>query len=395
MRFYPALLFCLPLVVGCGGAPALAPPSTPKVTVSRPVARDVVDYEDFTGRTDAVGNVDIRARVTGYLNKVNFQEGDYVEKDALLYEIDPRPFQAALDQAQGQVELYVAQKRLLQIQVERYQKLAETGAGSQQQLDQYTAEQAENVGALKAAEAQVAIAKLNLEFTRIAAPISGKISRTLITEGNLVAADTTLLTTIRTIDPMYAYFDIEEPTMLRVQKLLRDGVIETKSIRDVKVSMGLADDVDRKFPFQGSLDFVNNTVDPQTGTMQVRGVFANPLTPGKPPALTPGTFARVRLAFGKPHKTLLIAEQAVGTDQGQKFVYVVGKDDTVTYKRVELGLLFDHLQAVKEGLEPDDRVIGVGLQRVRPGIKVEIDEAEMTSFAGPVRPQAKPSTDKQ
>jgi RND family efflux transporter MFP subunit len=392
MRYRFALPLCLPLALlaGCGQAPPLAPPPTPKVTVSRPLVREVADYEDFSGRTDAVGNVEIRARVTGYLMKVNFQEGDVIEKGKMLYEIDRRPFQAALDQAKGQFERLEAEKKLLEIQVDRYRKLAEKGAGSQQQLDQYTAQQAENVGALKTAQAQVAMAELNLEFTRVTAPITGKISRTLITEGNLVTADTTLLTTIRSIDPMHAYFDIEEPTMLRIQKMIRDGVIQTKSIHEVHVTMGLADDVDRKFPFRGTLNFVNNTVDPQTGTIQVRGVFSNPYTPGQPPALTPGTFGRVRLPIGKPHSVFLVAEQAIGTDQGQKFVYVVDQDKKIAYRRVKLGLLFDGLQAIEEGIDSSQRVVVIGLQRVRPGIEVEAEDAEMTTFAGPVQPQSKP-----
>ena len=388
---FPCFLLVAVFVVGCTPTPPLAPPPTPKVTVSRPLPHVAADYEDFSGRTDAVGNVDIRARVTGYLIKVDFREGDVVDNNKLLYEIDPRPFQAALDQAKGQLERLNAEKKLLEIQVDRYRNLAEKGAGSQQQLDQYTAQQAENVGAINAAVAQVAMATLNLGFTRVTAPITGKISRTLLTEGNLVTADTTLLTTIRSVDPMYAYFDIEEPTMLRIQKMIRDGVIQSKSVREVHVGMGLADDVDRKFPFHGTLDFVNNTVDPQTGTLQVRGVFPNPYTPGQPPALTPGAFARVRLPIGRPHPVLLVAEQAIGTDQGQKFVYVVDQANKITYRRVRLGLFFDGLQAVEEGLEAGQRIVVVGLQRVRPGIQVEADEVAMSTFAGPAQLQSIPS----
>ncbi len=197
--------FCLlftTLLLGCAEPPALAPPPVPKVTVSRPIPREVTDYEDFTGRTDAISTVDIRARVTGYLNQVAFKDGDIVKENALLYQIDPRPFQAALDQALGQVERLEAAKKLMAIQVDRYAKLAKKGAASQQDVDQYTAQQAENIGALKTAQAQVETAKLNLGFTRIAAPVTGKISRTLITPGNLVNADVTVLTTIRSIDPM-------------------------------------------------------------------------------------------------------------------------------------------------------------------------------------------------
>jgi RND family efflux transporter MFP subunit len=349
--------------------------------------REVTDYEDFTGRTDAISTVDIRARVTGYLNEVNFKDGEIVKEGALLYQIDPRPFQAALDQANGQVERLEANKKLLVIQVDRYTKLAEKGAGSQQDLDEYVAKQAENVGAIKAAQAQVDMAKLNLVFTRITAPLTGRISRTLITPGNLVNADMTVLTTIKSIDPMYAYFDIEEPVVLRLRKMIREGVIKSQSARDVQIQMGLADDVQRRFPLQGTVDFTNNTVDPQTGTLQVRGVFENPYKPGEPPVLTPGLFVRVRLRMGEQHQALLVTERAIGTDQGEKFVYVIDKENKVGYRRVKLGMLFDGLQAIEQGLKADDRVVVNGLQRIRPGIQVEADEVDMASLAGPAGSQ--------
>ncbi len=201
-------------LTGCGPTiPHPAAPPTPGVNVSEPVSQEVVDYEEFTGRTDAVSTVDIRARVSGYLTQVRFKDGDIVKQGELLYQIDPRPFEAALAQAKGQVERLEAERKLLVIQVDRYRELAKKGAGSQQDLDQYLAQQAENVGALKAAQAQVQTADLNLGFTRIMAPHTGRISRTYITVGNLVAADTTLQTTIRSIYPMYVYFNIEEPAM--------------------------------------------------------------------------------------------------------------------------------------------------------------------------------------
>jgi RND family efflux transporter MFP subunit len=271
--------------------------------------------------------------------------------------------------------------------VDRYTKLAEKGAGSQQDLDEYVAKQAENVGAIKAAQAQVDMAKLNLVFTRITAPLTGRISRTLITPGNLVNADMTVLTTIKSIDPMYANFDIEEPVVLRLRKMIREGVIKSQSARDVQIQMGLADDVQRRFPLQGTVDFTNNTVDPQTGTLQVRGVFENPYKPGEPPVLTPGLFVRVRLRMGEQHQALLVTERAIGTDQGEKFVYVIDKENKVGYRRVKLGMLFDGLQAIEQGLKADDRVVVNGLQRIRPGIQVEADEVDMASLAGPAGSQ--------
>jgi RND family efflux transporter MFP subunit len=374
-RFPFFATIALVVLTGCNEAP---PPITlvpPTVTVAEPIEKQVSDYEDFTGRTDAVDHVDIRARVSGYLFKVNFKDGDIVKAGELLYQIDPRPFQADLDMAQGELERLEAQKKLLDIQVDRYKKLAVKGAASQQDVDQYTAQQAENIGGIKTAQAHIEQAQLNLGFTTITAPITGAISRTLLTPGNLVNADSTLLTTIVSIDPMYAYFNVEEPTMLRVEKMIREGVIKER-IGKVPVRMGLADDVDRKFPLVGTLDFVNNTVDPQTGTILLRGTFPNPYElHGHPPMLTPGLFVRVRLDIGPPHKTLLVDQRAIGTDQGQKYVYVVDKDNKVVYHHVRLGQIFDGLQSVEEGLKPGDRVVIDGLQRIRPGVVVKPEPA--------------------
>ena len=392
-RFAPLIgLIMVSLVVGCGGPPAVAPPVPPKVTVSVPLVREVTNYEEFTGYTDAASTVDIRARVSGYLVKVNFRDGDVVKQGDLLYQIDPRPFQFALDQAKGQVESLEAKKKLLAIEVDRYSKLLLNAATSQQDVDQYLAQQAENVGDLKAAQAKVESAALNLEFTRVTAPIGGRISRTFVTEGNLVGADNTLLTTIRSIDPMRAFFNVEEPAVLRIQKLIREGVIKTVKNREIQIEMGLADDTARKFPLHGVLDFANNTVDPQTGTLQLRGTFANPYAfPGPPPMLTPGLFVRVRLSMSPPHRALLLTEQAIGTDQGQKFVFVVDRENKVGYRRVTLGQTFDGLQAIEDGLEANERVVVNGLQRIRPDLKVEVTQVEMTALATPAAVQNAPA----
>jgi RND family efflux transporter MFP subunit len=385
-------LFVIALVIGCGGPPPVVPPVPPKVTVSIPLVREVSDYEEFTGYTDAASTVDIRARVSGYLIKVNFRDGDVVKQGDLLYQIDPRPFQATLDQAKGEVESLEAKKIYLDVEVKRYKTLIATSATSQKELDDNVAQQAENVGTLKTARAKVDAAALNLEFTRITAPIGGRISRTFVTEGNLVAADSTLLTTIRSIDPMYAYFNVEEPAVLRIQKMIREGIIKTRNDREIHVQMGLADDTARKFPLHGILDFTNNTIDPQTGTLQVRGTFANPYTfPGPPPVLTPGLFVRVRLAMGPPHRTLLLTEQAIGTDQGQKFVYVIDAENKVEYHRVTLGQTFDGLQAIEEGLEPNQRVVVNGLQRIRPGLTVVATQVDMASLATPAAAASPPA----
>lgn len=380
----PAMFAAVALaaLLGCEQENAKKTPSVPTVVVASPIRDVTSEYEDFTGRTDAVSHVTIRARVSGYLVKVNFNDGEIVKKDQLLYEIDPRPFQATLDQALGTVERLQAERKLLDIQVARYRKLAATGAGSQQDYDEYLAKQAENIGALKVAAAQVEQAQLNLGFTRITAPIDGKISRTLLTVGNLVNADMTDLTTLVSIDPMYAYFNIEEPMLLRLQSMIRKGIIKSKNIKNVNVQMGLADDDKREFPLHGTMDFVDNTVKSQTGTILVRGTFANPYQyPDHLPLLTPGLFVRVRLRVGPSREVLLVTEQALGTNQGQKYVWVVDASGKVTDRPVRLGQLHRGLQVIEEGLKPDDRVIVRGIQRVRSGVTVKTEEVKMETLA--------------
>jgi RND family efflux transporter MFP subunit len=415
------LVGCLLLLVpaGCGHRPSLPkPPAVQEVTVAVPIAKEITNYEDFTGRTDAIYTVEVKARVTGYLVKVYFKDGSMVRgpeplpasvADAVgqaitplgpdllaplpallfgqtpgdpLYEIDPRPYQADLGKAEGQVERLLGQKKLLDTQVDRYTKLVAKGAASQQDLDEYLGKQAENLGALAAARAQVVYAKLYLSFCTIRAPISGQISRTYIQIGNVINADTTLLTTLVSTDPMYAYFSVEEPIYLRIQKLIASGTIPRP--KAVPVRMGLSDDVQRKFPLVGTLDFVNNIIDPLTGTITVRGVFDNLQL-----ILKPGLFARVRVPLEPRHKGLLVAEQAISTDQGQKFLYVVDMENKVHYRRVRVGQMHDGLRAIEEGLQPGERVVVNGLQRVRPGAEVNpqvVDMASLATGANEVRP---------
>jgi RND family efflux transporter MFP subunit len=351
-------------LIGCAHRPQPPAPPTPEVTVSLPIEKKIQDYEDFSGRIDAIYYVDIRARVNGYLVKVYFKDGAMVKEGEKLYEIDPRPYQADLDKAKGMVEKYEGQKKYLDTQVERYTKLVAKGAASQQELDSFMGQQAENLGSLASAKAQVEYARLNLNFCTITAPITGQISRTYIQIGNLITADSTLLTTLVSTDPMYAYFNVEETTYLRIQGLIAKGVIKRGD--KVQVRMGLADDVDRKFPLRGTLDFFNNQIDPLTGTMTVRGIFEN-----HGGLLKTGLFARVRVPLGPLHPGLLVAEKAIGTDQGQKFVYVVNDQNKVEYRRIKVGQLFDELREVLDGLKPGERIIVNGLQRVRPDVEVK------------------------
>ena len=290
------LALCLGLA-GCARAPSEAPAAAPiPVTVSYPVERDVTDYADFTGRTAAVDSVEVRARVWGYLDKVNFKEGALVKKGDVLFEIDPRPYRADLERAKGTVAQDEARVHRLERDYQRAKNLIVRGAVGQEEYDRYEGDYREAVANLDVAKANRDLAALNLEYTKVTAPVSGRVSRYVVTVGNLIQSGDqnggTLLTTIVSVDPMYAYFDVDERTVLRVRQLIREG--KAKSARETEwpVSLGLANE--EGFPHQGTINFVDNQVNPKTGTLRVRGVF-----PNKDEALSPGFFARVRVPIGR------------------------------------------------------------------------------------------------
>jgi RND family efflux transporter MFP subunit len=387
-----SLLVALSILSGCGQPPATEQTSEALIVpVSKPVRREVTDYVDYTGRTAAVNTVDIRPRVTGYLMKMPFKEGAEVKANDLLFEIDPRPYQALVDQAQAQVNLNVARLRLARANNARARTVnaREPGAFSQQELDTYQAQELEADASVKAAEATLAVYKLNRSFCEVTAPISGQVSRYYYTLGNLVNQDQTTLTTIVSLDPMYAYFDMDERTSLRVRKGINEGtIIVPPNTEQVPVYMGLEGEKD--YPHQGTINFVNNQVNPNTGTLTVRGIFANPLPKKGPRLLKPGMFVRIRLPIGEPHQALLVIDRAIGSDQGLKFVYVLDKDNKVQYRRVTIGPLEDDGLRVVEGVNPDDRVVVGSLPQVRPLMQVEPDEVEMPTMGAGQAPQPVP-----
>ncbi len=377
---FPWLLLSPLLVVGCNDAQLDATALPPLgVSVAIPLTREVVDYEHFTGRTDADKTVEIRARVSGYLMKVLFQPGMEVQEGDALFEIDPRPYQAELDRAQGELARNQALVQRLIKDSERAKKLP-AGTITPQELDKISSDLAEAEANVQVATAQVQSASLDLEFTNIKAPFGGRIGRNLMSEGNLVSASNPVagaLTTIVTVDPMFAYFDCDERKMLQIQKMIREG--KMKSAREhpgtMPIEMGLANE--EGYPHHGTLDFVNNRVDPATGTLQIRGVFPNPTVNGKNRMLSPGLFVRVRLPLGEPHQAILLNERAIGVDQGQRFVYVLNDKDEVERRSVTQGLLHDGLRDVLEGLQADDRVVVSNLQRLQPGMKVRPKPIDM------------------
>jgi RND family efflux transporter MFP subunit len=368
LRVGSALLlgFCLGLV-GCARGPSEPPKATPiSVTVSIPVERNVTDYADFTARIAAVDSVEVRARVWGYLEKVNFKEGALVKKGDVLFELDPRPYQAMLNQAKAKVAQDEAQLKFDEAEYRR--NIAGGSAVSRSDLDKSAAARDVDIANVEADKAMAASRHLDLEYTKITAPIAGRVSRYGVTVGNLIQsadqASVTLLTTIVSVDPMYAYFDMDERTVQRVGPLIRDDKVKSASNTGWPVALGLA--TEDGFPHQGTINFVDNQVNPKTGTLRVRGVF-----PNGDEALSQGFFARVRVPIGQPHKTLLVSDRALDNDQGQKILYVVNDKNEVVSRPIRVGALHDGLRAIEDGLKPGERVIVNGLQLVRPGITVE------------------------
>jgi RND family efflux transporter MFP subunit len=361
-----ALLVPLTLaaVVGCREEqqPQMPPPPPPEVLYTLPVAKEVTDYELFTGHTEAIKTVDIRARVTGYLDSVNFKDGAEVQKNDLLAEIDPRPYKAELARAEANRVQAEAHLKRLNLDLQRAMTLMARGAIGREEFDKISGDRAEASAMVGVAVAGRDSAQLNLDFTQVRAPLTGRISRRNVDPGNLVKADDTILTTIVSQDPMYAYFDVDERTILRLRRLFREGQLQATQEGAVPVMLSLADE--DNFSMKGTIDFVDNKVDPNTGTLWLRGVFTNPKR-----LLTPGLFVRIRLPVGKPHQAILIPEQALGRDQGQKFVYVVNDKDEVVYRHITVGRQHEGLQVITDGIKPGDKVVVGGLQRIRPDIK--------------------------
>jgi RND family efflux transporter MFP subunit len=370
-----ALVEVLILLAGCTRPPAApaAAATVPKVTVSQPVKRDVLEWDDYTGRLAAMESVEVRPRVTGYLQSIHFDDGQIVKKGALLFVIDPRPYQAELSRAEAELALAKARQELAQSDVVRAKRLLQFRAVSEEEADTRVATERQAQEQVQAARATVEAMKLNVEFTRVTAPISGRISRKLVTEGNLInggTAQSTLLTTILSLDPIHCYFEADERSYLKYVRLARSG--KRPSSRDVRnpVYLALADE--KGFPHKGYVDFVDNRLDPSTGTMTGRAVIPNPdLT------LAPGLFARVRLPGGVKYTALMLPDEAIGTDQSQKFVFVIDDKNLVEYRAVQVGPIINGLRVVREGLKAEDWVIVNGVQRATSGAQVEPQRQEI------------------
>ena len=366
-RLRPLVVLFAVALTSCGEKPQQQAAAAPPVTVAQPVKRTVTDWDEFTGRFEAVEEVQVRARVGGYVTSVEFKDGDMVHKGDLLYVIDSRPFEAVAEQAEGQLSDARAKSELAKRDLDRGLALVTTSAVSEQLVDQrrqslQAAHAAETVaeGALKAA-------KLNIEFTHVLAPLTGRVSRHLVSAGNLVqGSDTgtsTLLTTIVSMDPIYIYFDVDEATYLRNRKLWFEG--KRPSSRDTPNPVQVTLTGETKPSHEGHMDFLDNRLDVSTGTLRSRAVIDN-----HDLSILPGQFARVRLIGSAPYEALLLPDTAIATDQSRKIVFVVKDDDTVEARAVELGPLDEGLRVIRTGLEAKDKVIVDGIQRARVGAKV-------------------------
>jgi RND family efflux transporter MFP subunit len=331
-----------------------------------PVSDAITDYEVFTGRTQALQYVDIRARVTGYLEKALFQEGDDVKEGAVLFEIDPRPYKAALDLAKANLVSQKANAVKMEAVYKRTVALAPTAAVAKESLDTDQGNWEFAKASVEQAEAALDTARLNLDFAKVHAPFSGRIGRRQVDPGNLIQADNTIMVSLVQLDPLYAYFDVDERTLLRIRELLPEGKIPHDAAEKLPVTLGFANENPESYTHKGSIRFTDNKVDPSTGTLRMWGTFENPKHD-----LYPNLFIRVRLGTGHPRTLLFVAEAALGSDQGRKFLYVVGPEDKIVYTPVEVGQRHNGLIAVEEGLSGGEKIVVNGLQRVKPGMEVD------------------------
>jgi multidrug efflux system membrane fusion protein len=360
-------------LMGCGQAlPASPPPPSPTVTVAAVEEHQIMEWDQFIGRLEAVESVEIRARVSGYIERVVFTAGKEVRQGDLLFQIDPRPYQAEVARAEAQLVEARSSAALAARNLERSKALAAGDAISREDLDNRTAAAERGAAIVRAAQAAVAAARLNLEWTHVRSPIKGRVGRAEVTAGNLVqAGSASRLTTVVSLDPIYVSFDADERSYLKYAA--RGG----RGPRDQRtpIMLGTANEGDA-FPHEGYVDFFDNQLDPRTGTVRARAIFNN-----KDHLLAPGLFARLKLVGSAAYRATVVSDRAVGTDQDKKFVLVVKPDSTVEYRPIQLGRLVDGYRVVSGGLKPGEKVVVNGLQRVRPGMRVTATSGPMLADA--------------
>lgn len=376
-----AAVAAAPLLAGCGSsANQYVQPPPPAVTVAQPVQQEVVHQLEFTGTTRAIEAVEVRARVMGYLQKINFEDGAEVKAGDLLFVIEPAPFEAARDSAQAALQRAEAELSLAQADLARAEPLVQRGALTPQELDLRRANVATAAAGVASAKAQVRQAELELSYTQVRSPISGRASRHMVDVGNLVQAQQTVLTRVESYDPIHVYFSVSEADVLEFMRVHQGATAVAIAENAPKLYMGLSGETG--FPHEGRLDFAEVGVDPNTGTQMRRGVFPNPDR-----KLLPGLFARIRFPVGDPRPGMMVPDRAIGTDQRGEYVLVVNDKNVVEYRPVSLGMRIAGMRVVIEGVQATDWVVINGLQRARPGAPVkpekttEIPEANLLRAA--------------
>jgi RND family efflux transporter MFP subunit len=361
------LLATIPIVsIGCGSKASQQKPAPPSVTVAPVERKQIVEWEEFTGRIEPVESVEVRPRVSGYIQEVRFQSGQLAKKGDVLFVIDPRWHQATFDQRQAEFEQAKVHLENARREAERTPQLLANKAISVEESDARQSRYEEAKAALLAAQAALESAKLDLEYTQVRAPIDGRVSRALLTDGNYVsglAGGASVLTTIVSVDPVYAYVDIDENSLLRFNALAGAKKLETDGDGKIPVDLQLADETD--FPHHGYIESFDNRLDPNTGSILLRAVFSN--ADGR---IVPGLFARIRVPLSDRYQALLVEERAIGTDQAQKFVLTLTTSNTVAYQSVKLGPAIDGKRIVRSGLQGTEEIVVNGLQRIRPGMPV-------------------------
>lgn len=378
----PVLTFAW-LMIGCSRPPPPPPPPIPTVTVAHPAQREVIEWDEYTGHLDAVDFVEVRARVSGFIVSAPFQSGAIVNKGDLLVEIDVRPFQADLDSRIADADRADALVRLAMVELKRIQDMP-SGVAAPIELERAEAALSESRAVLSGTKAAVESARLLVEWCRVTAPITGRISNRYVDPGNMITGGSgtgTLLTTIASIDPIYCRIDADERAVLKYQRLTRENQRDHARKKLIPFFMQLADET--TFSHEGVIDFVDNRIDPATGTLRARGVLANPEG-----WLTPGFYVRIRVPARKPFVATLVPDAAVVTDQNQKLLLVVGKDDVVQARPVALGPLFGDLRAIESGIDSGDRVVINGVMQARPGSKVLPQDGVISLDGLPTIPDA-------
>jgi len=383
IKFYSVFIISL-IIIGCEETNTYVEPPPPKVTIAQPLVQEITDYLEFTGTTDASEKVNITARVSGILQSMHFEPGTVVDKDQLLFVIDPSEYEADLQAAKAELAGAFAQLKRSETEYQRSQKLYEKNAGSESDVVKWRGEMEVAKASIQRAQAKVVRAELTLSYTQVKAPIRGRVGRDLVNVGNLVGeGEATVLTDLTQFDPMYVYYDLNERDLLTVMSLYRNA-LEEKGIdprdepstrADIPLHLGLANE--QGYPHEGLYDFGESSLDSDTGTVELRGVFKNPEIP---PKLLPGLFARLRMPIATRQNMPLVTEQAIAADQSGRFLLVVNSENVVEKRNIQLGQLINGMRVIEEGIKHDDWIIVKGVQRVRSGSKVSAEKIEMTSL---------------